>query len=1011
MMRVVGSVLASPDRRRSPACRPFNLVPLAVAFGAAALGVTAPAWTTAGAQQPAAQQPVGVVDGVVVIAGSQRPLPDVQVSVVGTNRGAASDAGGRFRIAGVAGETVTLEARRVGYAPARVTARVGAAGVQIVMSERPVQLDEVVVTGTVNATSRRQIGNSISTINAADLVKTEPVQNVQGLLNGRAPGVTLLANSGNVGSGATVRIRGGGSMALQNAPLVYVDGVRVNNQQGTGPSNQAFEASTTTRWNDFSPDDIQSIEVVKGPAATALYGTQAVNGVIQIITKRGSQGKPRWDATIRQGMNQFANAEERLPANYDRINGQIVAFNIAKERKSWGDPIWHDGPIENYNLAVSGGSPAVRYRLSGNSDLQHGVEPSNKQRSYGARGSVQISPLSNLDITANTGFQKGTTSLACEAGCGGALFSAYYGRATRINTPAQGFGSGLPEAYWENYHYTQDFTRFTGNVEATHRFASWGSQRLVIGTDIADETNQTLAGVHPELSFFFGNEADSGSVDVDTRANTLTTVLYNISGNWAPTSTLTAKTTIGTDAYLSNSRRNEAFGSNFPAPGLSAVSSTTAKQATVGYTRVTNAVGLFGQEELGWRDRLFATVGVRTDQNSQFGKKFKHIVYPHYQLAWVASEEPFFRVPGVSQLKLRAAYGESGQAPPEFSTVPIYNATPFGIETGSIGNPNLKPERGAESELGFDASFLGDRAGVEFTYYDGTTKDAIVQRQVAPSTGYPGTQYINAGKFSRKGVEVALRGTPFQRGGQALDFQFSVATNETKVENLGGDQFQQVGTAVRNQVGRPAFAWYARKVVGATVDQATGKISNVVCDDGKGGTMACAGAPDVYVGRTLPNVEGALNAGFRFLRDFRVAGQLDFKRGYMKLNGNDRVRCFLRGICRANFYPQEYDPALVGAYSLGTGFVTDKMIQDASYTKLRELSLTYSVPQSLTSRLGASAVSLTVAGRNLMTWTPYGGLEPEASFQSANASRGGGQWEQATLPQLRSFVTTVNLSF
>jgi TonB-linked SusC/RagA family outer membrane protein len=939
-------------------------------------------------------------------------VPSAQVSVVGTSHGTLSDNDGRFRIGGLSGTSVTLEVRRIGYKLATQPARVGATDVRILMSPSAVNLSSVVVTGTTAATSKRELGMSVAQINASEVVKTQPVQNLQGLINGRAPGVTMLANSGAVGSGSTVRIRGGSSLALANTPLIYVDGVRVNNAQSTGPSNQAFGASTTTRWNDFNPDDIESIEIVRGPAATALYGTQAVNGVIQIITKRGAQGAPRWEATVRRGVNQFANAADRLPINYDIVNGEVKGLNVTARRDSLGRPIWRDGDVQNYNLAVSGGTSSVRYRLSGNRDIQNGVEPSNAQRSYGARGSVVLNVNPRLDITANTGLQKGNTTLPCEAGCGGALFSAYYGRVTNIGTLRDGFGSGLPEAYWTNYKYGQDFTRFTGSVEIAHRPTDWLNQRLIVGNDIARETNQSLAGVHHDLSFFFGNEADSGFVDVQARDNALTTLNYNATASWSPMKGITTKTTFGTDLTHNNFTFNESYGENFPAPGLSAVSSTTAKKDALGYTRENTAVGIFGQEEVAIGEKLYLTGGLRTDQNSQFGKQFKHVVYPHLQAAYVLSDEPFFKVPGISQLKLRAAYGQSGQAPPEFSVTPIYDATVTGVVPSSIGNPGLKPERGVETELGFDLSVLHDRAGVEFTYYDGSTQDAIVQRTVAPSSGYPGTQYINAGKFTRKGMEVALRATPYQRGRQSLDLQFAVSHNDTKVRNLGGDTFLQVGTGVRNQVGYPAFSWFTRRVVAATLDPKGAVVAgSVQCDDGKGGQMACASAPEVYIGRTLPNVEGAFNAGLRFLGSFRIASQIDFKQGYRKVNGNDRVRCWTRHICYENAFPLTADPVLLGSQSLGSGNLYDGEIQDASYTKLRELSLTYELPQLVARRLGASGLSLTIAGRNLKTWTPYKGLEPEASFQAASAARGGGQWEQATLPQLRSFVTTFNVSF
>jgi len=220
-----------------------------------------------------AQAQGGTVSGVVLDRG-QTPLPNAQVTVQGTRLGSQTDANGRFRIGGVNGTSAVLEIRRLGYKMATATASVGTE-TQVSMEPASINLDAVVVTGQPGSTAKRTLGVDITQIDASNITAKAPINNFQNLINGRAPGVTILQNSGVIGSGATVRIRGVSSFALSNTPLIYVDGIRVDNAQGTGPQNQSFGASTTTRWNDFSPDDIESIEIVKGPAAATLYGTEA----------------------------------------------------------------------------------------------------------------------------------------------------------------------------------------------------------------------------------------------------------------------------------------------------------------------------------------------------------------------------------------------------------------------------------------------------------------------------------------------------------------------------------------------------------------------------------------------------------------------------------------------------------------------------------------------------------------------------------------------------------------
>src|SRR5687768_11881601 len=295
------------------------------------LGLLAPA--------PAVAQD-GVISGVVLGAGGQ-PLASAQVHVLGTSLRVATDASGRFRVTGVSGTQASLQVRRIGYRMEVVPARVGDTEVQVRLSEQSVALDAVVITGTAGGQSKRELGNAVSTINAAATKEIAPINSVQNLLAGRAPGVFVNSATGNVGAGARIRIRGASSVSLSNEPLIYVDGVRVNNAVATGPQNQDFGSSSISRVNDFNPDDIASIEIIKGPAAATLYGTEASNGVIQIITKRGASGPARWNLAVKQGATFFSNPEERLWLNYqiDTVagsptQGQVLTLDIVEREAS-----------------------------------------------------------------------------------------------------------------------------------------------------------------------------------------------------------------------------------------------------------------------------------------------------------------------------------------------------------------------------------------------------------------------------------------------------------------------------------------------------------------------------------------------------------------------------------------------------------------------------------------------------------------------------------------------------
>ena len=245
----------------------------------------------------------GSIAGVVVSRSSGAPIGDVQVTVTGTPERVFTDARGRFRFDDLAGTTVVLQVRRIGFRGVTDTVNVGDTNLRVALEQKVLELSQVVVTGTSSATEIGRVGNAVSRINAADLTQKAPIDGVQDLLNARAAGVVIQRATGAVGSGSRIRIRGASSFSLSNQPLMYVDGVRVDADPATGPANQAFGSASISRYNDFNPDDIESIEILKGPAATTLYGTEASSGVMQVITMQGTPGPARWNLIVRRGAN------------------------------------------------------------------------------------------------------------------------------------------------------------------------------------------------------------------------------------------------------------------------------------------------------------------------------------------------------------------------------------------------------------------------------------------------------------------------------------------------------------------------------------------------------------------------------------------------------------------------------------------------------------------------------------------------------------------------------------
>jgi TonB-linked SusC/RagA family outer membrane protein len=1005
------------------------------------------------AGRPTLAQDAGTIAGVIVGAGGQ-PVPSAQINVQGTSLGTATDASGQFRIAGLTGAEATIEIRRIGYRMEQRTVRVGDTNLRIALAEQSIVLDAVVVTGTTGAQSKRELGNAVTTINASQAKEIAAISSIQNLLNGRAAGVWVNSATGNVGAGARVRIRGSSSISLSNEPLLYIDGVRVNNDPATGFSNQAFGSASISRMNDINPDDIESIEIIKGPAAATLYGTEASNGVIQIITKKGTTGAPRWSFATRLGANYLPDPEGRWPVNYAAVqrpgapSGTLdtLSIDIIERENARGTPVFMTGMVREYDLSASGGSGLFTYFANAGIEDSEGIEPTSTVERYSGRVNLAVTPSSSVSMSVNLGYVNGKTRLPCEAGCGGRTLGTIWANpanAVPVNgqeNPRRGFNSGLPSQYDELVQYWQGVNRFTGGIQLTHQPLAWLRHRINAGTDRVTENDNFLAlRTDDSLSrVIFGTGALGGRSVRDRQVNTYS-LDYSATGEWAVRQDIKSTTTVGAQYYRSIADSLTSSGDIFPTVGLTALSATTTNKTTSGDSREDATLGFYLQEQVGWNDRLFLTAAIRADDNSAFGQNFDRVYYPKFSASWVISEEPFWSWPVISALKLRAAYGESGKQPITYSALQTYESAtgPGDVATVTpqfIGNPDLGPERSRELEFGFDLGALDDRVGLEVTHYRKKTVDAILDRQVAPSLGIPNTQPFNAGSIRNWGTELMVRGTPVRRDNFEWDLNFGWAMNDSEIESLGTPEAilalrRQTGTpdfvtggfAIRHQVGHPIGAYFEQRVVSAAIlPSGRADSTRVLCDNGSGGTMVCAGtdlrygtpddAPDVYLGRSIPRFEGSVSSTFTLFKDLRVYGLVDFKTDFLKLDGNMRSRCAIFGRCRENFYPLEFDAKKIAGLQ-SNGQLVDYYINNSGYAKLREVSLAYTLP-TISTRWGSiNRAVITVAGRNLHTWTDYPGLEPEAFF--LGGTRGGqyGQFEQTTNPQLRQWVVGLNVDW
>lgn len=975
-----------------------------------------------------------IVSGVVVVEGSLRPLVGAQVAIAEqAGKGAVTDANGRFRITGLTGTTVTLNVRAIGYRQMTQQVRVGTTTLRVLMQERALELNAMVVTGTAGGAQKRELGTSVSPVKVSDVVQAGATPSIEALLKGRAPGVTVIQTSGQIGAGSQVRIRGIGTFSLSSTPLVYVDGIRVDNAQ-TGQ---------VARFNDFDPEQIESIEVLKGPAAATLYGTEAARGVINIITKRGASGTTRYTFTFKQGNQWFDNSAKRIPVNYwyNPADATVWSIHLPTTEAARGTPLFKNGPNYDYSASASGGTGTYRYYASGSMSQAEGITTQNSRTAKSVRTNLSVVPNNKFSLESSVGYVTSHTNLACEGSCGGVLWASEFSRPTRTleycqytNNTTRGCGwsrgafTSPPEVYNATLSW-QDLRRFTGSLNLKYEPFKWLSNRLLIGTDY---TLEDLNGYRPYqtdsvIVFFMGSGFD-GSRSVTTQQTTYNTYDYSSSIAFNIRPTIRSKTSLGIQYYTNQGTSVSASGTKFPTPGLSTITATGVKGSPTSNYTANNTLGFYGQEDIALNDRLFIGAALRVDNNSAFGSKASWVQYPKLSLSWVASEEPAARafIPKIIEdLRFRFAYGGSGQQPGVNTALrtlsPVAGPGSATVLTpGTFGNEHLKPERVMGLETGFEVGMLNDRIGVDFTYYNDVSHDAILSRSVAPSTGFgASSQFTNAGQINKHGVEVSIKGQVFNQENYGWDVQFNIGGHKSEIIKLSGaknDTMIVIGTAppVAHKIGYSPFDLFTYEIVSATYDPATRKATNPMCADGKGGVMPCfipgstsVQAPLLYMGHSIPTTEGSVGNTFRY-RMFKLHVLADFQTGFRKLDNNLRIRCQLNATCPEAVWPDKYAPEVVAVVQ-NSGTLRDYFIKDANFWKLREVSLTYDAPDRLAKRyLGSSGLNATFSLRNLHTWTTYKGLDPENSLGGQSGSIA---LSQAEYPTLMSALLTIRLSY
>jgi TonB-dependent starch-binding outer membrane protein SusC len=976
---------------------------------------------------PAAAQDAGVISGRVTDAATNTPIAVAQVQIVGTTRATVTADDGTYRIAGLRPGLYQVRVLRLGFKSSTQSVQVSSgqtAQANFALPSAAVSLEEVVTTATGERERKREIGSAVATIQP----KTEEItsaQTVSQLITGKVSNVDVQQAGGTVGGGSRIRIRGANSISLTNEPLIIVDGIKFNNSVGqddvSGANTIGVGGQVPSRFNDINPEDIQSIEVLKGPAAAAQYGTAAANGVLQITTKRGRSGKPRWTAYVEGGRIQDVTD---YPANFARggtnpDGSDAGSCDLDSEALGACTP----GPLESFNplvsaspfitghrgaygASVTGGSDAVTYYLSGNFDKQQGVFTNNLENRAGGRANLFAQLRDNWNVQLGTSYLADHIRLPQNDNnilgiLGGGLLGA-----ASDDPVGRGYILGQTPAEIAAINTRQDIQRFENSINTSYQPLSWLTATAVAGLDYLNRYDNEVV---PPNQVFFGDLAEG-----QRTSNPYSIYNYTANGTLSAAFTPFAgiKSTTKVSGLFSKElvKGTRAFGAVLLG-GTGSLSGATARFA-VGETNTDNkTVSRLIREDLAFGDRLFFSAAVRNDKNSAFGQDFGSINYPSFTLSWVVNEEPFFPKTNIfSSLRLRAANGRSGQKPNFRDAITFFNAQTVsvsntdvpGILVGGTGNLELRPEKSRETELGFDAGFFGERLGLEVTHYNKRTDDLLIAVPLPPSLGLTQTQFKNLGSVRNKGWEFLVNAKVFDMDQAGLDVLATGSTNDNKLLSLGeispGVSVPEIlfGTIQEHKAGYPLGGYWAKPLTFSDANK------DGIIDE----TEITVGPDNVYMGNPLPKTQLAFSPTLRLFNAVRISAQIDRKAGYRLFDFTRRFRCVF-GNCR-----EAYDktaPLADQAAYLGVFFGTDApYIEDASFTKLRELSFTFSVPERLRGFLGGRNAELSIAGRNLHTWTNYRGFDPEsnstpgANFQTEDF---------LTLPPTRSWTARLSMSF
>lgn len=974
-----------------------------------------------------AQQKNYTIKGKVTDSRTGQSVPGTTIKLKGTNHSVSTNANGEFTLTtSINPGKYDLVLSNVGYAPTTTPIELGNQTTLTLtpsLQEDLVRMNEVIVIGNAVGTSRKVLGNAVSTVNAKDIANSNATS-IDQALTGKVAGAQISQNSGNPAGGISVQLRGPSSIVGSGSPLYIVDGVIVNNSSAELLDLGGYSQN---RLVDINPADIENFEIIKGAAAAAIYGSRASNGVVLITTKKGKEGKPTF--TFSTSLK-TSSLRKKLPYNtFNKTFVNTTATDLTQTdvtRYDYQDKIFQTGIGTDNNISMSGGTAGTKYYVSGNYLNNQGIIKSTDFTRAGLRARLDQDLNSWLKLGAGMNYVYSHSNEMPNGGMNeaygaltGFIFSNNFIDPEKdqngkypSTTPVNVVKRTNPLEAINNFKFAQRTSRFIGNLSLQARPLEGLTLNYILGFD--NNNSLGTAYIPP------GNTTPSYGTGYAQRADISTFMLnndFNASyqtkiGDWLE-STSGAGLTFQTEKNMSTNMKATQMG----------YGGETVNNGVVVPTELRSDMNIFGaffQQTFGIKEKLYLTGAIRYDMSSVFGSENRSQFYPKVSGSYVLSNEQFWQNSAInnvfSSFKIRASYGQSGNltALSPFSRYTNYSPLNTGgingiIPTDLMGNEGVKPERQEEFEVGTDLSMFHDRLGLEFSYYRKNVKDLLMNINLTPSTGYM-SQYANIGTMTNRGMEFLLRGIPVLKENFKWNITAVYSHNKNVVNNVPGGilmysaGFGQVAAVNGSPLGAFYATYFARNEDGSIYHNAAGLPTTAKVGKDNNG---------VPTGATLKKVIGDPNPDWTgsLINEINVGSKWTFRAQLDAVVGQD-VFNFTRRVGDRDLYGglAGYEPELRGEVPKGTSAalfsIMENWIEKGSFVKVREVSASYNWARP---NAKIKNIRFSLAGRNLFSFDNYSGWDPEVNAAGqSNAVRG---FDFVEVPLPRQVIAGINLTF